>query len=172
TLLPALFAGHLGTGGLGFGLGVAAAALGATAGGVLVLGNGRAQLRRSLLWPGVFWALAMVVTGWSGMWPLTLAALAVTGAMQTWLLSILGQRLFDAVPDRERGPMMSLYAACAVGTNWIGPLQAGLLALALGVPLAFSVDAALLILAAIAVGLGFRTSTASTEDRATTSAAR
>lgn len=172
TLLPGLFAERLDTGALGFGVGVAAVGVGATVGGVFVLWNARSPLRRSLLWPGVVWALAMVLTGWSVFWPLTLVALAATGAMQTWLLSIVGQRLVDVLPDRERGPVMGIYAWFAVATNWIGPLQAGLLAFAFGVPLALSIDAALLIVVALAVALGFRSARSTSAGRESTSAAR
>ncbi len=172
TLLPALFANQLDSDALGFGIGVAAVGVGATIGGALVLWNARAPLRRSLLWPGVLWALAMVVVGWSTLWPLTLVALAATGAMQTWLLSIVGQRLVDVLPDPERGPVMGLYAWFAVATNWVGPLQAGVLALAFGVQWALSIDAGLLIAVALAVALGLRNAGSSTAGTETTSAAR
>ncbi|MBO0708324.1 MAG: MFS transporter [Candidatus Dormibacteraeota bacterium] len=172
TLLPGLFADRLNTGALGFGVGVAAVGAGATVGGALLLWRVRRPLRLSLLWPGVLWALAMILAGWSTFWPLTLGALAATGAMQTWLLSIVGQRLVDVLPDRERGPVMGLYAWFAVATNWVGPLQAGLLALLLGVPLALSVDAALLIAVSLVVALALRGARSSTAGRESTSAAR
>ena len=172
TLLPALFADRLNTDALGFGVGVAAVGVGATLGGGFVLWNARAPLRRSLLWPGVLWALAMAVAGWSVYWPLTLVALAATGAMQTWLLSIAGQRLIDVLPDQERGPVMGLYAWFAVATNWVGPLQAGLLALIFGVPLALSIDAALLIVVAVAVAFGFRGARSSSAGSESTTAVR
>lgn len=172
TLLTGLFAVRLGAGAIGFGLGVAMVGLGATVGGAVILWNARAALTRSLLWPGLIWAVAMAVAGWSAFLPLTLASLAVTGAMQTWLLGIVGQRLVDVLPDRERGPVMGLYAWFAVATNWIGPLQAGLLALVVGVPLALSIDAALLVGILATVALAGRGARSSSARRETTSAAR
>lgn len=172
TLLPGLLAGRLDTGALGFGVAVAAVGVGAAAGTALVLWRRHRALRHSLVWPGVVWALAMILAGWSGMWPLTLGGLAVTGAMQTWLLSIVGQRLLESVPDAERGTAMGAYARAAIATNWVGPLQAGLLGLAFGVPVALSIDAVLLIGVALTVGLAFRPVPVSTADRKPTSAAR
>ncbi len=172
TLLPSLFAGRLDTGALGFGLGVAAVGAGAAVGTVFVLWGSRSAVRHSLLWPGLVWALAMILAGWSTRWPLTLAALAATGAMQTWLLSIVGRELLDAVPDARRGPAMGLYAGSAIATNWLGPLQAGVLALAFGVPVTMSVDAGLLIAVALTVGLAFGAAQVPAANRKTTSAVR
>lgn len=172
TLLPSLFTERLDTGALGFGVAVAAVGAGAAGGAAFVLWRGHLALGRSLIWPGVIWALAMILAGWSLAWPLTLVALAITGAMQTWLLSIVGQRLLEAVPDAQRGAAMGVYARAAIATNWIGPLQAGLLGLAFGVPVALSVDAVLLIVVALTVGLAFRPAQISAADRKPTSAAR
>lgn len=172
TLLPSLFAGRLDSGVLGFGLGVAAVGAGAAAGALFVLWHSRSALRRSLLWPGLIWALAMILTGWNTLWPLALVALALTGAMQTWLLSIVGRELLEAVPDAQRGPAMGLYARCAIATNWVGPLQAGVLALVFGVPITLSIDAVLLIGVALTVGLAFGAAKVPAADRKTTSAVR
>lgn len=172
TLLPGLFANRLDSGSLGFGVGVAAVGVGATMGGGFVFWRARAPLRRSVLWPAVLWALTMFLAGWSTFWPLTLIALVATGAMQTWLLSIVGQRLVDVLPDRERGSVMGLYAWFAVATNWVGPIQAGLLAGLLGVPLALSVDAALMVVVSLAVAFQFRSAGSSTAGTESTSAAR
>ena len=172
TLLPSLFAGRLDSGALGFGAGVAAVAAGAAAGTVFVLWRSRSALRRSLLWPGLFWALAMILAGWSSLWPLTLVTLAVMGAMQTWLLSIVGRQLLEIVPDGHRGPAMGLYARCAIATNWIGPLQAGVLGLAFGASATLSIDAGLLIAVALTVGLAFGAAQVPAAAPKTTSAVR
>jgi MFS family permease len=172
TLLPSLFADQLDSTALGFGLGVAAVGAGAAAGTVFVLWRSRSALRQSLLWPGLVWALAIILVGWNPLWPLTLVALAITGAMQTWLLSIVGRELLEAVPDQRRGPAMGLYARCAIATNWIGPLQAGVLALAFGVPVTMSIDAGLLIAVALTVGLAFGAAQIPAATRKTTSAVR
>ncbi|MGH7922664.1 MAG: hypothetical protein ACREQM_22385, partial [Candidatus Dormibacteraceae bacterium] len=133
---------------------------------------GRPAIRHSLLWPGLCWALVTALLGWSVWWPVTLLALAVTGATQTWLLAVVAQRLFEAVGDRDRGPVMALYARCAIATNCVGPLQAGILATALDVPLTLTVDAALLVAVTLAVGIGFRSHRLSQSDRETSTAAR
>lgn len=172
TLLPSLFAQTLDGSVMGFGAGVAAVAVGTMAGSVFVLWHARRALRRSLLWPGLGWAAGMIVAGWSTFLPLTLLALVLTGAMQTWLLSIIGQRLLEAIPDGQRGPAMAIYARCAIATNWIGPLQAGLIAFGLGVPLTLTIDAALLIGVTLTVALAFQPAQVSAADRKPTSAAR
>ncbi|MGH7919294.1 MAG: MFS transporter, partial [Candidatus Dormibacteraceae bacterium] len=156
TLLPSLFAGRLDSGALGFGVGVAAVGAGAALAAAALLWLGRPAIRHSLLWPGLCWALVTALVGWSAWWPLTLLALMVTGATQTWLLAVVAQRLFEAVGDRDRGPVMTLYARCAIATNCVGPLQAGILASALDVRLTLTVDAALLVAVTLAVGIGFR----------------
>jgi MFS family permease len=114
----------------------------------------------------------MVVAGWSTLWPLTLAALGLTGAMQTWLLSVVGRQLLEAVPDVKRGLALGLYARCAIAPNWVGPLQAGALALAFGVPVTLSINSGLLIAVALTVGLAFGAAQVPAADRKTTSAVR
>lgn len=172
TLLPSLFAGRLDTGALGFGVAVAATGAGAALATAAVLWLGHGSLGHSLLVPGLAWAAVMALIGWSTWWPLTLLALGATGAAQTWFLAVVSQRLLEAAPDRDRGALMGLYSRCAIATNVVGPLQAGLLAAALDIPLTLTIDGALLAAVTIVVAITFRREDTSQADHRTSSAAR
>lgn len=171
TVMPVLATEVLGSGALGFGLSMAALGLGAAVGTALLLWQASAVLERSHLWFGVGWAITLALFGWSRWTAVTALLLGCGGVLQTWFLATVSHRLQRLVPDPKRGPLLMSYARWVMLTTAFGPLQAGLLGWAIGVPLTVSVDAFAVAAVAIVVGVGWSREVAAPTDQTSSSAA-
>ena len=151
-MMPAFAQDVLGTGAVGLGLLLAAAALGSVIGTALVarLGvrrQGRSLAAASLLLPGLVAGFAL-----SRSLPVACLVLVALGLALLVLQSLAITLVQINIPDRVRGRVMSLYSQMHAGSDTLGNALIGGLAVPLGLPLALGLGAA----AALLYALGLR----------------
>jgi MFS family permease len=152
TLLP-LFADqilHIDARGLG--LMYAAPAVGALGAALVMswLGQVRHQ-GKTVLVAVVLYGLATAVFGWSRWLPLTLLALAGTGAADTVSAVLRGTIRQIATPDQLRGRATSVNMIFFQGGPLLGEFEAGVAATLLGAPLAVGLGGLACVLATLII---------------------
>lgn len=152
TLLP-LFADQvLGVGSRELGLMYAAPAAGAVVTAIIMSLMG--QLRRqgrTVVVAVVLYGLATALFGWSRWLPLTLLALAATGAADTVSTVLRGTIRQIATPDELRGRATSVNMLFFQGGPMLGELEAGIAASLLGAPLAVGLGGLACVAAALLI---------------------
>lgn len=152
AMMPAFAEDVLGTDSVGLGLLLAAAAFGSLIGTVVVarLGmhcKGRMLVIASLLLPILVTGVAL-----SDSMPLACLFLVALGLVLLVLQSLTITLVQIHIPDRVRGRVMSLYSQLHAGSDTLGNVMIGGLAVHLGLPLALSLGGVVAMLYAI----GFR----------------
>jgi MFS family permease len=129
TLLPIFADVVLKVGAKGYGILVAAPAIGALAGSIFVsIRPLPSRQGRIFLWSVAAYGAATVVFGFSRRFELTLAALAAVGLSDA-ISTVIRQTLRQVItPDRLRGRMTSVNAIFFMGGPQLGELEAGLVA--------------------------------------------
>jgi hypothetical protein len=129
TLLPIFADVVLKVGAKGYGILVAAPAIGALAGSIFVsIRPLPSRQGRIFLWSVAAYGAATVVFGFSRRFELTLAALALVGLSDA-ISTVIRQTLRQVItPDRLRGRMTSVNAIFFMGGPQLGELEAGLVA--------------------------------------------
>jgi len=129
SLLPIFAAQVLKVGATGYGLLVSAPAIGALAGSLwLSVRPLPGRQGRTFLWAVAAYGVATVVFGLSRSFPLTLAALALTGTADA-ISTVIRQTLRQLVtPDELRGRMTSVNMIFFMGGPQLGELEAGVVA--------------------------------------------
>ena len=129
TLMPIFADVILRVGAKGYGLLVAAPALGALAGSIFVsIKPLPSRQGRIFLWSVAAYGAATVVFGLSRRFELTLLALAAVGLSDA-ISTVIRQTLRQVItPDRLRGRMTSVNAIFFMGGPQLGELEAGLVA--------------------------------------------
>ena len=148
TALPALARDVLAAGPEGLGALNAAASVGGTA-VVLLLALLPARVRREPVMGAVYvlYGLALLTLGASGTLPLAVAAMFVVGACAA-AFDILQQTLIQtAVPATQRGRAAGIWVL-GVGSAPVGHAEMGFLVAAVGVPLALTVNGAVVVASA------------------------
>lgn len=98
-----------------------------------------------LLWSIVIFGLCTIVFGLSRWLPLTLLALAGTGAADTVSMVIRGTIRQLMTPNELRGRMVSVNMVFFAGGPQLGELEAGVLASVIGAPLSVAIGGALCV---------------------------
>lgn len=149
TLLP-LFADrvlHVGAAELGFLY--AAPSVGALIAAANLTTTRISRQGPALLWAVAAFGLATVMFGLSRSFPLTLAALAGSGAADTVSMVIRGTIRQLMTPDEMRGRVTAVGMLFFAGGPQLGELESGILASLIGAPLAVSLGGALCVGAAV-----------------------
>ncbi|NMB55489.1 MAG: MFS transporter [Leptolinea sp.] len=153
TLLPFIARDVLKVGALEYGWLSAAQPVGAV--GVGLVFSQRAKIRKQgslLLWSVVVFGVATIIFGLSGSLWITMLALAVIGgsdAVSTILRNTIRQMV---TPDEMRGRMVSINQIFFMGGPQLGEIEAGLVAQALGTPMAIITGGLGCILAVVWIG--------------------
>jgi MFS family permease len=138
----------------GLGLLYAAQPVGATLAGLLLAS--RSLPRRqgvAVLWSVAAYGAAIAVFGWSRSFPLSLAALAASGAADT-VSTVIRQTLRQVLtPDELRGRMSSINMMFFMGGPQLGEVEAGVVARALGPRISVGSGGLLCVLVAAATAL-------------------
>jgi MFS family permease len=145
----------LSVGPVGLGALVAADGCGALV-GALGIASRRGQLAHRTLFAAAVLAAPVLLVALSASRGLGLCAglLVVMGAAESSFAAMQSTLVLLAAPERLRGGVMGILSAC-IGTQPLGTLAIGLLAGAVGVPLAFTVNAvaALVVIVPLAIPL-------------------
>jgi MFS family permease len=154
-MLPVFTRDVLALGPAGLGALVAADGGGALL-GALAIAARRGQLSHRMLFGGaVMVAPVLLVALSASRWlPVCVVLLVVMGAAESSFAAMQSTLVLLSAPERVRGGAMGILSAC-IGTQPIGTLAIGLLAAALGAPLAFTINAlaALLVIVPLAIPL-------------------
>ena len=154
-MLPVFARDILGVGPLGLGALVAADGCGALV-GALGIASRRGQLAHRTLFAAAVLAAPVLLVALSGSrWlGVCVALLVVMGAAESSFAAMQSTLVLLAVPERMRGGVMGILSAC-IGTQPLGTLAIGLLGAAVGVPVAFTVNAlaALVVIVPLAIPL-------------------
>lgn len=135
-VLPVLADGAFSQGAAGLGMLTAAAGFGAMlsalikAAGVGAVG---ARIPPAVLWAAMAGQGAVVAMGLAPLWPLALAATAVTGFCATWVGVSMQAAIQSDLPDAYRGRVMSLWIVVGFGTVALGAFAIGGLGDVLGI---------------------------------------
>ncbi len=145
TLLP-LFADQvLHVGAAELGLMYAAPSAGAVIAAVLLTTITIRAQGRVLLWAVAIFGLCTIIFGLSRSLPLTLFALAGTGAADTVSMVIRGTIRQLMTPDELRGRMVAVNMVFFAGGPQLGEFEAGVLASLIGAPLAVAIGGTLCV---------------------------
>jgi MFS family permease len=130
ALLPIFAQDVLNVGARGYGLLYAAPAVGALAAGLVMVRaiDAIRERGRVLLWSVAVYGAATVVFGFSRMFWLTFACLAVTGAADTVSMVLRNIVRQMETPDHLRGRMVGVNMVFFMGGPQLGELEAGLVA--------------------------------------------
>jgi MFS family permease len=155
TMLPVFARDVLAAGPTGLGALVAADGAGALA-GALVIAARRGRLAHARLFATAVLVapLVLVVFATSRSLVVCLVLLAVIGAAESAFAAMQSTLVLLSAPAQARGGAMGILSAC-IGTQPLGTLAIGVLAGAVGSPLAFTADAlvALAVIVPLAVPL-------------------
>ena len=145
-LLPVFARDILAVGAEGLGLMLSVSGAGALAGGITLAATAR-RVRRGPLLLSAAALFAVMVGGFtlSRAFPLSLALLAGAGFCLIPFTASVNALLQSIVPDALRGRVMSVYVFMFLGMTPIGSLQAGILARALGAPVALALSAGVML---------------------------
>jgi MFS family permease len=154
-MLPVFAQDVLALGPAGLGALVAADGCGALL-GALALASRRGQLSHRLLFGGAVMVAPLLLVALSAsrwMW-VCVGILVLMGVAESSFAAMQSTLVLLAAPEGVRGGAMGILSAC-IGTQPLGTLAIGLLAAALGAPLAFTINAlaALLVIVPLAVPL-------------------
>jgi hypothetical protein len=133
ALLPVFARSILHVGATGLGILRAAPALGALIGAAVLTRRpigGRAG--RTLLWVVGLYGACIVVFGLSRAFPLSLAALAVSGFVDLYSMNIRSTTVALATPDRLRGRVNAVEMVFISASNELGAFESGLAAFLVG----------------------------------------
>jgi MFS family permease len=138
VLLPIYATEILHVGPQGLGVLYAAPALGAIFASALLAWKGRSihQQGKMLLLTVTFYALATIVFGLSRFYPLSLIALVLVGSFDSVSKLLRGSLQLRITPDALRGRLSSITMMFWMGGPQLGEFEAGILAAAIGAPLA------------------------------------
>ena len=153
-MMPAYAEEIIGTDAVGLGLLMSAGALGSLLGTGLVARLGSAHRGRTLTWVSL--ALPLLILGFAFAPSLLLACiiLIALGAGLLVLQSLAITLVQLNIPDRVRGRVMSIYSILHAGSDTMGNVAVGTLAVVLGLPISLGIGA---ILASLyAAGLRLR----------------
>ena len=154
-MLPVFVRDVLALGPAGLGALVAADGGGALL-GALAIAARRGQLSHRMLFGGaVMVAPVLLVALSASRWlPVCVVLLVVMGAAESSFAAMQSTLVLLSAPERVRGGAMGILSAC-IGTQPLGTLAIGLLAAALGAPLAFTLNAlvSLIVIVPLAIPL-------------------
>jgi len=154
-MLPVFARDVLALGPAGLGALVAADGGGALL-GALAIAARRGQLSHRMLFGGaVMVAPVLLVALSASRWlPACVVLLVVMGAAESSFAAMQSTLVLLSAPERVRGGAMGILSAC-IGTQPLGTLAIGLLAAALGAPLAFTLNAlvSLIVIVPLAIPL-------------------
>ena len=152
TLTPIFAVDILGVGGLGFGLLLSAPAFGFLAGSVLLLMAGDVRRKGLVVTVSILgYAVALALFAMSTWFLLSLALIALVGAMDG-ISSIVRQTALQlVVPDQIRGRATAVLHVFAMGSPSAGQMVTGSLAAAMGAMGALLVGSAGVVVAVLAL---------------------
>ena len=154
-MLPVFARDVLALGPAGLGALVAADGAGALLGALAIAARRGHLSHRALFGGAVLVAPVLLVALSASRWlPVCAVLLVVMGAAESSFAAMQSTLVLLAAPERVRGGAMGILSAC-IGTQPLGTLAIGLLAAAVGAPLAFTVNAliALVVILPLAVPL-------------------
>jgi len=133
ALAPVFAKEILDAGPIGLGLLRSAPAVGALAAGVILAQRPlRSPAGKTLLVAVAIFGVCMVVFGLSEWFPLSLAALAVSGFVDMISMNIRGTTVAVVTPDELRGRVLAVEMVFISASNELGAFESGLAATALG----------------------------------------
>jgi len=127
-ILPVLADGAFGRGAAGLGMLTAAAGFGAVLAAFLKaagIGAVGARIPAAALWAAMAGQGAVLAMGLAPIWPMALAATAVTGFCATWVGVSMQAAIQSDLPDGYRGRVMSLWIVVGFGTVALGAFAIG-----------------------------------------------
>jgi MFS family permease len=127
-ILPVLADGAFARGAAGLGMLTAAAGFGAVFAAFLKaagIGAVGARIPAAALWAAMTGQCAVVAMGLAPVWPVALAATAVTGFCATWMGVSMQAAIQSDLPDDYRGRVMSLWIVVGFGTVALGAFAIG-----------------------------------------------
>jgi MFS family permease len=146
ALLPLFARSILHVGPFGLGILRAAPAVGAIAAGVVLTHRPlKGNAGKTLLVVVAIFGASMVVFGLSTSFPLSLAALAVSGFADMYSMNIRGTTVALATPDALRGRVMAVEMVFISASNELGAFESGIAAALLGAVTAVVAGGALTI---------------------------
>ena len=154
-MLPVFARDVLAVGPIALGALVAADGCGALV-GALLIASGRGQLAHRTLFGAAVMVAPVLLIALSGSRRLAIcvALLVAMGVAESGFAAMQSTLVLLSAPERVRGGVMGILSAC-IGTQPLGTLAIGLLAAAIGAPLAFIVNAiaALVVIIPLALPL-------------------
>ncbi|GIV77343.1 MAG: MFS transporter [Litorilinea sp.] len=152
-LMPAFAEEVVQTDAVGLGLLLAAGALGSVVGTAAVARLGVHHRGRTLVWAGLLLPLLVAMFAWTRTLVLACLVLVLLGTALLILQSLAITLVQVNIPDRVRGRVMSLYSQLHAGSDTLGNVAIGGLAVYLGLPLALGLGAMLALIYAVGLRL-------------------
>jgi predicted MFS family arabinose efflux permease len=151
--MPAFAKDVLGTDSVGLGLLLAAVALGSLIGTAVVARLGTRRQGRTLTLVSLLLPILVIAFALSRQMPIACLFLVALGLVLLVLQSLTITLVQLHIPDRVRGRVMSLYSQLHAGSDTVGNVIIGSVAVRLGLPLALSLGGVIAILYAVGLRL-------------------
>ena len=153
AMMPAFAKDVLGTDSVGLGLLLAAVALGSLIGTAVVARLGTRRQGRTLTLVSLLLPILVIAFALSRQMPIACLFLVALGLVLLVLQSLTITLVQLHIPDRVRGRVMSLYSQLHAGSDTVGNVIIGSVAVRLGLPLALSLGGVIAILYAVGLRL-------------------
>jgi MFS family permease len=153
AMMPAFAKDVLGTDSVGLGLLLAAVALGSLIGTAVVARLGTRRQGRTLTLGSLLLPILVIAFALSRQMPIACLFLVALGLVLLVLQSLTITLVQLHIPDRVRGRVMSLYSQLHAGSDTVGNVIIGSVAVRLGLPLALSLGGVIAILYAVGLRL-------------------